>query len=258
MYQKKYVATRIGCSGGIDSYLKTIRYVGVQEESDYNRYFFLDDDKNVTVDYYKLPHHLILVTVTSQTDDLTQFVPEQTRNTNKKGLIDVTHHEYYQSHESIIENIQPFRMVVEGAKGTGKSSIVRYFISKGIVAQDRDPEVFSNPKLLKLSKENRTKKVYQRIHKNEDEYFLLVMRTQKHMNEALSRRSDETNIESHDSYRKAYQEAYILLNQANLLDNKLSILHNDFKWKKQRNQYLKRILNHLQQHTMTQKIKTYE
>ncbi len=255
MYQKKYVATRIGCSGGIDSYLKTIRYVGVQEESDYNRYFFLDDDKNVTVDYYKLPHHLILVKVTSQTDDLTQFVPEQTRNTNKKGLIDVTHHEYYQSHESIIENIQPFRMVVEGAKGTGKSSIVRYFISKGIVAQDRDPEVFSNPKLLKLSKENRTKKVYQRIHKNKDEYFLLVMRTAQHIESALKRRTDEKNTKDHEAYRKAYQEAYISLNKAGLLDGKIKIMHNDFKWGNQRNQYLRNMINQMMEKYPQQKVK---
>ena len=61
MYQKKYVATRIGCSGGIDSYLKTIRYVEVQEERDYNRYFFLDDDKNVTVDYYSYDTNFYLV-----------------------------------------------------------------------------------------------------------------------------------------------------------------------------------------------------
>ena len=258
MYQKKYVATRLGCSGGIDSYLKTIQYIKMEEHEYYNRYFFLDDDKNIMVDYYKLPHHLILVTVTSETNDLSTFIPKQTRNTNKKGLIEVTNHEYYQSSESILENIPPFRIVVEGAKGTGKSSIVRYFTKKGVVAQDRDPDVFSNEKLLTLTKEQKAKMVYQRIHQNEDEYFLLVMRTQKHMNETLSRRTDETNIESHDSYRKAYQEAYILLNQANLLDNKLSILHNDFKWKKQRNQYLKRILTHLQQHTITQKIKTYE
>lgn len=37
MYQKKYVATRIGCSGGIDSYLKTLEYIGKQEETDFNR-----------------------------------------------------------------------------------------------------------------------------------------------------------------------------------------------------------------------------
>ena len=152
MYQKKYVATRIGCSGGIDSYLKTLEYIGKQEETDFNRYFFLDEDKNITVDYYKLPHHLILLTVTSQTNDLKNFIPEQTRNTNKKGLVDVTNLVYYQSHESILKNVQPFRIVVEGAQGTGKSSIVRYFIRKGIVAQDRDPQVFSNPKILSLSK----------------------------------------------------------------------------------------------------------
>ena len=146
-------------------------------------------------------------------------------------------------------------MVVEGAKGTGKSSIVRYFISKGIVAQDRDPEVFSNPKLLKLSKENRTKKVYQRIHKNENEYFLLVMRTAQHIESALKRRTDEKNTKDHEAYRKAYQEAYISLNKAGLLDGKIKIMHNDFKWGNQRNQYLRNMINQMMEKYPQQKVK---
>ena len=256
MYQKKYVATRIGCSGGIDSYLKTLEYIGKQEETDFNRYFFLDEDKNITVDYYKLPHHLILLTVTSQTNDLKNFIPEQTRNTNKKGLVDVTNLVYYQSHESILKNVQPFRIVVEGAKGTGKSSIVRYFIRKGIVAQDRDPQVFSNLKILSLSKENRTKQVYQRIHQNEDEYFLLIMRTVQQMNEALKRRADENNTKDHEIYRKAYQDAYISLNKAGLLDGKLKIMHNDFQWNNKRNQHLRLIIEQLIEKYQKPKIKT--
>ncbi len=257
MYQKKYVATRIGCSGGIDSYLKTIQYIKMEEYEDYNRYFFLDNDKNVIIDYYKLPHHLVLVTVTSETDDLSTFIPEQTRNTNKKGLIDVTNHEYYQSNESILEHIQPFRIIVEGAKGTGKSSIVRYFIKKGVVAQDRDPEVFSNQNILQLPKENRLQQVYQRIHKNEDEYFLLVMRSAKRMNESLQKRKNEINTTNHELYRKAYQDAYISLNKAGLLDEKMMLIHNNFQWKKHRNQYLKHLIHHMIDQYQNKKIKTY-
>lgn len=256
MYQRKYVATRIGCSGGIDSYLKTTQYIGKQEEEDYNRYFFLDKDKNISVDCYKKTHHLILLTVTSKTDDLSQFIPKQTRNTNKKGLIDVTDHEYYHSNETILEHIQPFRMIVEGAKGTGKSSIVRYCIKKGVIAQDRDPEVFSNQNIFELPKEKRVEQIYQRIHEDENEYFLLVMRSPKHIEESLKKRKNEINTQDHDLYRRAYQDAYILLNKAGLLDDKLIIMHNDFKWKKHRNQYLKHMLNHMIEKYPHQKIKT--
>ena len=77
MYQKKFVATRTGERGGIEQYLKNLPYLGMEEDDNLLRYYFVDEDKYITVDFYKVGHKLIILNVESETNDLKNFIPKK-------------------------------------------------------------------------------------------------------------------------------------------------------------------------------------
>lgn len=224
MYQRKFVATRTGERGGIEQYLKNLPYLGMEEDDNLLRYYFVDEDKYITVDFYKVGHKLIILNVESETNDLKNFIPKKGRNHNKKGLVDVTNHEYYQDTESIMKHILPYRVVIEGPKGVGKSTAVRYLIQKGISAKDRDQDVFSNDFILDLPHSIQTKICGERIHQNEDEYFFILSCSETELEKRLARRKKELRIPNRHSdleYRNFYQAIYRSLQENNLLDDQL-------------------------------------
>lgn len=226
-YQKKFVATRTGIHGGIEQYLKTLDCVGIVDTDDYVRYQMIDHqdqkDKFITVDMYKAGHHLITLTVESNTDDLKHFIPRKHRKSNKKGLIDVTNHEYYESPESIMKYIKPFRVVIEGPKASGKSTAIYYLIKKGISAKDRDQEVFSNDCLLDLPVHERLQQCYMRINQDPNEYFVVLSCPEQELDNRLARRRhDSGTITRHSSLE--YRDFYRTLNDPRLLQGKLFIV----------------------------------
>lgn len=226
-YEKKYVVTRLGQRGGIENYIQTLTYYGYQPFEEYDKYYYMDGDILVEVDMFP-QNELILLTAKSNENDLEEFVPRQQRNSLKKGLVDVTKSPIYQSPESIIENTKPLKVVIEGPKGVGKSTIIRFLVRKGVNCRDRDQEIFSNDFIVGLDVDTRASYWKERINRNPKEYFLLLTCSKEGLTERLSRRQEEGSGYSHDHevYRNAYEETYNYLRKEHELNQKLYKINN--------------------------------
>ncbi|MBS7020305.1 MAG: hypothetical protein KH135_00300 [Firmicutes bacterium] len=225
-YEKKYVVTRLGDE--MIKYFESLEYYSYENMDGYERNYFMDGDILIELDIYQNESELILLTAKSNENNLEEFVPKQQRGSLKKGLVEVTNCPRYQSPETIFENIKPFKVVVEGPKGSGKSTVIRFLVKKGVNCRDRDQEVFSNDKIIGFNLDTRADFWKERIHRNPNEYFLLLTCSKEVLEERLSRRTIEGSgyTYEHEVYQNAYEETYDYLKREHELHHKLYKMNN--------------------------------
>lgn len=249
-HEEKFVITRFGEKGGIENYLGKLQYQGKETFEELDKYYFLDGEIAIELDIYKQKHELVLLTAKSDSlEALENYCPKDHRISDKKGFIRVSKNKIYQSPASILKYLYHFKLVVEGPKGVGKSTTIFSLTQKGISCRDRDQEVFSNDAVVSLPLEKRAKLYIDRIHRNKDEYFLLLDAEPEILKERRSHRQViETGYVHEDStYQQAYRETYQYLKEHNRLGKKLIYFNTPNypigeKWKQTR-----AIMTHLNQ-----------
>ena len=173
-----FIPVRIADNDGINLFIKNLQLYSEEIQCNGNIekrvLSFCCEKFTLKYNEYKRPARFTMISFIFNNDlYLYEFI-----NSNYyhiKGLINITNNCLFEERSINNFSICHNRFIVEGVKGVGKSSLINYAISYGIICQDRDMKYISNNYYDDFAIEKRAIDFYNYIHSEDDLYCVFLM-----------------------------------------------------------------------------------
>lgn len=155
---------------------------------------YKDNLYTVEIDKFIKPKKITIIEVSSDTENLQNYHPEDT-------FIEVTKNPIYRNEYIKNGSIKKDNIIIEGTDGVGKTTTIVKLLEDGIVCQDRCEKVISKNMLFNIEMEERAKVIYEKYFSNKQDTIIIFLVN-------LDKKELERRINSREKISEFDSEAY--------------------------------------------------
>lgn len=155
---------------------------------------YKDNLYTVEIDEFIKPKEMTIIEVSSDTENLRNYNPEET-------FIEVTKNPIYKNEYIKNGSIKKDNIIIEGTDGVGKTTTIVKLVEDGIICQDRCEKVISKNMLFDINMEERAKAIYEKYFSKEQGTIIIFLVN-------LDKKELERRINSREKISEFDLEAY--------------------------------------------------
>lgn len=179
---------------------------------------YQDGEFQIEVDRFFYPIKMIIVEVSSETQELDEYQVPAT-------FIEVTGNALYDNAEIINKSIKLSNVILEGTDGVGKTATIIGLLKYGIVCTDRSEDVISKNMLFDVPMEKRCSIYNEYLERNDVKVVFLINSDKEELLRRVNSREkiSEFDLETYE-YNKLYEETFYNMQSKYNIEDKLLLV----------------------------------